>query len=761
MTATTQPATSELHVLRHRGQGRRGAARRRAAALAGRARRRGAGRADRRARERGGASFAGPLALGYRACLWSRRRAARAAAAGHAAARRRRRGLLGRPGRDRLDGASVARRHARRRLRRSRRGRGRDQHAVRRAAHQGRDRRPVPRALRPPPLGRPRPSRPARQRLRRPPRGRSWPRPLGREPAPPRLPRARRAGRGAAQGDARRGRPAARRLAGDRGRRGQRRRPALRVGHAAHRSRPDGRRRRPRAAARGRRADGPRWGFHRLAAATTPRCGRGWWRRRASAAQRRSPACARLAPGAPQRPKLGAASPSATTATRAPSPWRRPTSRAPVCEELVRIETPRARRPSSRPSSPAWRARRDSAARRAPAGAASGAGRARRSRPAWSSPSPAATGAGWRRPIARRRAPRRTPATTRADPAPRRPCARRLYELLGDASAAEFAGWQAAILVNDLELGKRLGLRARRTNRFMNGPLPCTLLRIEIDGARRRAARPARPAGGRRADRDRRRVGASGRGSAPDEAEQRRGSRRPRAAAAASPAPLARGRAVRQPAAQERPALEPLHAPRRHHLLPRLRRRPARLRPGHRRLRALGARAGVRAAARDRRGQGGGAPRRGHARRARGAGRGAGRRVPQGARPAARRRAVRAPRPPAASSTRSTRATSPFLVNFTDYLDTGLFLPGREVRRLLAGLATGQRFLNLFGYTGTASVAAGKGGAASTTTVDLNGRLPRVGPAQLRPQQAQAGAQRGGRGRRPAAGSPRPTSGSA
>ncbi len=62
-----------------------------------------------------------------------------------------------------------------------------------------------------------------------------------------------------------------------------------------------------------------------------------------------------------------------------------------------------------------------------------------------------------------------------------------------------------------------------------------------------------------------------------------------------------------------------------------------------------------------------------------------------------------------------------FLVNFTDYLDTGLFLPGREVRRLLGELASGQRFLNLFGYTGTASVAAGRGGAASTTTVDLNG----------------------------------------
>ena len=37
-----------------------------------------------------------------------------------------------------------------------------------------------------------------------------------------------------------------------------------------------------------------------------------------------------------------------------------------------------------------------------------------------------------------------------------------LYALLGDRLKAEFSGWRAAILVNDLELGKRLGLRARR-----------------------------------------------------------------------------------------------------------------------------------------------------------------------------------------------------------------------------------------------------------------------------------------------------------
>lgn len=61
-----------------------------------------------------------------------------------------------------------------------------------------------------------------------------------------------------------------------------------------------------------------------------------------------------------------------------------------------------------------------------------------------------------------------------------------------------------------------------------------------------------------------------------------------------------------------------------------------------------------------------------------------------------------------------------FLVNFTDYLDTGLFLDHRLTRSLLQSLARGRRFLNLFGYTGTASVHAAMGGALSTTTVDMS-----------------------------------------
>lgn len=61
-----------------------------------------------------------------------------------------------------------------------------------------------------------------------------------------------------------------------------------------------------------------------------------------------------------------------------------------------------------------------------------------------------------------------------------------------------------------------------------------------------------------------------------------------------------------------------------------------------------------------------------------------------------------------------------FEVNFTDYLDTGLFLDHRITRAMIRDLAAEKRFLNLFAYTGTASVYAADGGASYTTTVDLS-----------------------------------------
>ncbi len=61
-----------------------------------------------------------------------------------------------------------------------------------------------------------------------------------------------------------------------------------------------------------------------------------------------------------------------------------------------------------------------------------------------------------------------------------------------------------------------------------------------------------------------------------------------------------------------------------------------------------------------------------------------------------------------------------FLVNLSDYLDTGLFLDHRITRDMVRKEAAGKRVLNLFAYTGSFSVYAAAGGAESVVTVDLS-----------------------------------------
>ncbi|HUK78066.1 MAG TPA: class I SAM-dependent methyltransferase, partial [Thermoleophilia bacterium] len=302
-----------------------------------------------------------------------------------------------------------------------------------------------------------------------------------------------------------------------------------------------------------------------------------------------------------------------------------------------------------------------------------------------------------------------------AAPSPADPALVRLYELLGARLREGFMGWRAAILVNDLDLGKRLGLRARRTNRFMNGPLPCTLLRIDID-ARAVAARPAQ----------------SGRPGAATPAGRPVATSTPATATAAGAATPAIGAA-----ATATPRSVPVEQ------------FANRLAKNARRWSRFMRRAGIGCyrvydgdlpdfalaidiyerwvhvqeyAPPPEIDEAKAAARLAEAMRV----------VPEVLGVAASDvfLKVRArQRGTAQYERRKTGGTEhevhegelAFLVNFTDYLDTGLFLPGREVRRLLARLASGQRFLNLFGYTGAATVAAARGGAAHTTTVDLNG----------------------------------------
>lgn len=61
-----------------------------------------------------------------------------------------------------------------------------------------------------------------------------------------------------------------------------------------------------------------------------------------------------------------------------------------------------------------------------------------------------------------------------------------------------------------------------------------------------------------------------------------------------------------------------------------------------------------------------------------------------------------------------------FIVNLSDYLDTGLFLDHRTTRQMVREQCKGKRVLNLFCYTGSFSVYAVAGGASEVVSVDLS-----------------------------------------
>lgn len=61
-----------------------------------------------------------------------------------------------------------------------------------------------------------------------------------------------------------------------------------------------------------------------------------------------------------------------------------------------------------------------------------------------------------------------------------------------------------------------------------------------------------------------------------------------------------------------------------------------------------------------------------------------------------------------------------FLINLTDYLDTGIFLDNRLLRMRIKQLANNKKFLNLFCYTATSTVYAALGGARNSISVDMS-----------------------------------------
>ena len=270
-----------------------------------------------------------------------------------------------------------------------------------------------------------------------------------------------------------------------------------------------------------------------------------------------------------------------------------------------------------------------------------------------------------------------------------------LYERLGRVLRERYRGWSAAVLTGNPPLGRELGLHAKRTHRMFNGPLECRLLRFEVapsqfapkrvPGALPRfdvAAARARPGAQMFANRLRKNYALLAKWAKRESVACYR-------VYDADMPEYAFSIDLYRSGVEEssrRWAYVQEYAP------------PETI---------------ERAKARARReevfrrdSRGAGVSRRTRCTCARGAG----------------RRAAR--------STRSWRERGEFhevaegdlkfLVNFTDYLDTGLFLDHRPTRARLRALAASKRFLNLFGYTGTASVYAAVGGARARRRVDMS-----------------------------------------
>jgi 23S rRNA (guanine2445-N2)-methyltransferase / 23S rRNA (guanine2069-N7)-methyltransferase len=260
-----------------------------------------------------------------------------------------------------------------------------------------------------------------------------------------------------------------------------------------------------------------------------------------------------------------------------------------------------------------------------------------------------------------------------------------IYETLGSVLREPFDGWQAAVLVEDQALGRRIGLRATKIHALYNGPIECKLLHFTVDRAHELAHGPrpleaaARSASAEMlANRLRKNQKQLARWL---EREQIRCYRLydadlPEYAIAID---VYGGEAGRWVHVQEYAAPKSIDP-----------------RDAQRRLReALGVVLDVLAIGEDalflkvRQRQ------KGRSQYEKLGERGVPREVSEG--------------------------PNRFLVNLEDYLDTGLFLDQRLTRTLLAELAPGRDFLNLFAYTGTATVSTARGGARTTTSVDLSG----------------------------------------
>ena len=258
-----------------------------------------------------------------------------------------------------------------------------------------------------------------------------------------------------------------------------------------------------------------------------------------------------------------------------------------------------------------------------------------------------------------------------------------LYTELGQVLRAQFRGWEAAILTGNPPLARNLGIYAKRTHRFFNGTIECRLLRFELDQASEQ--RPAeqvradwshRPGAQMFANRLRKNL------KRLDPWAEREGIDCFRVYDADMPeyafAIDIYGREPRHVYVQEYSA-------------------PATVKQEgarERRREVLSALPEVLAVPLERI----------HSRV----------RKPQKGSDQYEKRALSAERWTVGEGGLK------FWVNFRDYLDTGLFLDHRIIRGMLRDWAKDTDFLNLFCYTGSATVYAAAGGARSSVSVDLS-----------------------------------------
>lgn len=258
-----------------------------------------------------------------------------------------------------------------------------------------------------------------------------------------------------------------------------------------------------------------------------------------------------------------------------------------------------------------------------------------------------------------------------------------LYTELGRVLREHFRGWQAAVLTGNPPLARHLGIHARRAHRVFNGPIECRLLRFELDG--RSEPRPPEEMRERWSSRPGAQMFAN---------RLRKNLSRLEPWAAAEGIECFRAYDADMPEyafAIDLYGRDPRHVYVQEYAPPktvneegaRARRREV--------LTVLPEVLGVPLA-------------RIHSRV----------RKPQKGSEQYQRRALTQERVAVSEGGLS------FWVNFRDYLDTGLFLDHRITRKMLREWARGADFLNLFCYTGSATVYAAAGGARSSVSVDLS-----------------------------------------